>query len=163
MACADLRSGGAIDHRRDRVGFANHPVASGGDWVPVSRFPRKELLTGCILIWRKYLPTCFPDLPDGHTPHQFGTALTRKLKSVKLDSKRVFSPVEAEIERVVALYVTQVFSGQPPSKSQINKGIRTWNSTSVGDYGSQLGGTCHMYLRTATSVAHPNIAKTMLS
>ena len=68
-----------------------------------------------------------PDLPDGHTPYQFGTALTRKLKSVKnWILKRVFSPVEAEIERVVALYVAQVFSGHPPSKAQIRAGIRTW-------------------------------------
>jgi transglutaminase-like putative cysteine protease len=68
-----------------------------------------------------------PDLPNGHTPHQFGIALTLKLKSVNNRIlKRVFSRVGADIQRVVALYVAQVFSGNPPKKAQINKGIRTW-------------------------------------
>jgi len=68
-----------------------------------------------------------PDLPDGHTPHQLGIALTHKLMSVKNRLlRRVFLPVEIEIENLLALYMIQVFSAHPLTKSQTKAGVRIW-------------------------------------
>jgi transglutaminase-like putative cysteine protease len=68
-----------------------------------------------------------PDLPDGHTPYQLGTALTRRLKGEKnrLITK-ILSPADTEIENLVSLHVFQVFSEHPPTKSQVRGGVRNW-------------------------------------
>jgi transglutaminase-like putative cysteine protease len=68
-----------------------------------------------------------PDLPEGHTPHQLGSALIKRLGEAdgRLP-KAMLSKVEGEIGHVVALHVAQVFSQHPPTKSQINRGIRYW-------------------------------------
>ena len=68
-----------------------------------------------------------PDLPDGHTPHQLATALTLRMKSRgPRFLERLFSAADSEIERVIALYVTQIFSAHLPTKSQTRKGIQAW-------------------------------------
>ncbi len=68
-----------------------------------------------------------PDLPAGHTPCQLQTALAHRLRGIKGRLlKDVFSKADLAIERIVALYVAQAFSGHPPSRSQVNRGIRTW-------------------------------------
>jgi hypothetical protein len=68
-----------------------------------------------------------PDLPGGHTPGQLQDALILKLADTKYRLFRfVLSPAAHEIERVVALYVTQVFSAHPPLKSQVSNSIRAW-------------------------------------
>ncbi len=70
-----------------------------------------------------------PDLPDGHTPHQLGTALVHKLKPRDGQNqiiKTMISRAESEIERVVSLYESQVFSERPPTNSQVSQGIRAW-------------------------------------
>jgi transglutaminase-like putative cysteine protease/uncharacterized membrane protein YidH (DUF202 family) len=68
-----------------------------------------------------------PDLPQGHTPHQLQETLTHRLKN---DGPRnlepLFSPAASEIEGVVALHVTQVFSRHSPTREQLSKGIRAW-------------------------------------
>jgi transglutaminase-like putative cysteine protease len=67
------------------------------------------------------------DLPDGHTPHQLQATLTHRLKD---DGPRtlepLFSPAASEIEGIVALHVTQVFSQYSPTREQLSQGIRAW-------------------------------------
>jgi transglutaminase-like putative cysteine protease len=68
-----------------------------------------------------------PDLPAGHTPHQLGTALTRKFKDGQNRLLQwLLSKAEPEIEGLVSLYVAQVFSARPPEKPQISRGIKSW-------------------------------------
>jgi transglutaminase-like putative cysteine protease len=68
-----------------------------------------------------------PDLPDGHTPHQLGMALELKLKGTNHRLlKSVFSNAGNEVEQVISLFVSQVFSGHPPSNAQTRAGIRAW-------------------------------------
>ena len=68
-----------------------------------------------------------PDLPDGHTPHQLGAALAHKFRGIiNRILKSLFLGGNNEIEQIVSLYVTQVFSGHPPTKSQVRNGIRAW-------------------------------------
>jgi transglutaminase-like putative cysteine protease len=68
-----------------------------------------------------------PNLSEGHTPRQFGLALTHKLATEKNQFlKRIFFSADTEIDRIVTLYSTQVFSQHPPTRSQTRKGIYTW-------------------------------------
>jgi hypothetical protein len=68
-----------------------------------------------------------PDLPDGHTPNQLRTMLTRRFTSVRIQIfKSLFSKGGDELERLVALYEAQIFSEHPPAKSQVRGGIRAW-------------------------------------
>jgi len=68
-----------------------------------------------------------PNLPDGHTPRQFGSARMRKLGSVKNKMLRQWlSPVAIEIEELVMLYETQVFSEHAPVRSQVRDCVRAW-------------------------------------
>jgi len=69
-----------------------------------------------------------PNLPNGHTPYQLQSALVKKLGEAdgRL-SRALLSQAEGEIEQVVALHVSQVFSQHPPTKSQVSKGIKYWH------------------------------------
>jgi hypothetical protein len=68
-----------------------------------------------------------PDLPGGHTPHQLQTALIQKFKGAKGRLPgALFSAAEAEIEKLVNLYVAQAFSPHLPERSQIKRGITSW-------------------------------------
>ena len=68
-----------------------------------------------------------PDLPNGHTPYELGTALTRKLKPYKNHAlATMLFPASREIEQIVFLYVSQVFSEHPPAKPQVRASIRAW-------------------------------------
>jgi hypothetical protein len=68
-----------------------------------------------------------PDLPRGHTPDQFRSALTHKFKGVVSRAfEPIFSPAVREIEHLTALYATQVFSEHSPGRPQVRDGIRAW-------------------------------------
>jgi transglutaminase-like putative cysteine protease len=67
------------------------------------------------------------DLPGGHTPHQLQTALIQKFKGAKGRLPgALFSAADAEIEKLVNLYVAQAFSPHLPERSQIKRGITSW-------------------------------------
>jgi len=64
-----------------------------------------------------------PDLPDGNTPYQLQLALIDKLKGGQNPPiKTVFSAGVGEIERMVALYVAQVFSQNRLQSHRLAKG-----------------------------------------
>jgi len=68
-----------------------------------------------------------PDLPRGHTPEQFRSALTHTFtERISRALEPVFSPAIHEVERVTALYEAQVFSEHPPARLQVHDGIRAW-------------------------------------
>ncbi|MGD8402561.1 MAG: transglutaminase domain-containing protein [Anaerolineales bacterium] len=70
------------------------------------------------------------DLPDGHTPHQLGAALAHKLQFEDGQNqiiKGMLSKAEAEINQVVSIYESQVFSEHQPTSSQVSQGILAWS------------------------------------
>ena len=68
-----------------------------------------------------------PNLHAGHTPYQFQIALFDRLRAKKIPFMgRVLLRTEIDIERIVALFATQVFSQNPPTKKQVSKGILSW-------------------------------------
>jgi hypothetical protein len=90
-------------------------------------FPAQVTISQIYSRLEKVSTGLLPDLYDGHTPHQLGVALIHKLKSGQNQLlKRMLSKADKEIEHVVALYETQVFSGHSPTKSQVSRGIRAW-------------------------------------
>jgi len=68
-----------------------------------------------------------PDLHPGYTPHQFQFALFERFRDEKVSLKRrLLLGMETDIERIVSLFVSQVFSQHPPTKKQVNRGVRSW-------------------------------------
>lgn len=68
-----------------------------------------------------------PGLPYGHTPGQLRDALVQELGSTRGRwFSALVSPASREIEEVMSLYVSQVFSPQQPERSQIKQGVQSW-------------------------------------
>ena len=89
--------------------------------------PAQQAVSRMYFRMEKASTQLLPDLPDGHTPHQLQRALSYKFaQSNHRWLKMLLSPVESEIEGLVALYVTQVFSQHPPGPSRVRAGIRAW-------------------------------------
>jgi transglutaminase-like putative cysteine protease len=68
-----------------------------------------------------------PDLPTGHTPYQFKSAMFAGFQKVRFSLLRnLLSRAETDIEQIINLFVTQEFSQRTPTRKQVNSGIRAW-------------------------------------
>jgi len=98
-----------------------------GEFGFLHLIPSKMAILRMYALMVKASARLLPDLPDGNTPYQLQLALIDKLKGGQNPLiKTVFSAGVGEIERMVALYVAQVFSQNPPAKSQVGQGIKAW-------------------------------------
>ncbi len=140
LARIDLHPRRTVHLRWDRGCIFIVPVAGGEMWY-LQLIPSHEAISWIYSHLERISARLLPGLPNGHTPHQLQIALIQKLKSAKNRSLRiVFSSVEFEIESVVTLYMALVFSQQPPGKSQIIRGIRSWDLDFVGGCGLHWDG-----------------------
>jgi hypothetical protein len=100
----------------------------GGEIIFLRLLPAHRAIARIYSRMEKASVNLLPDLPNGHTPHELGTALTRRLR---LSKNRLlattFFPASKEIKHIVSLYVSQVFSEHPPAKTQVWAGIRAWS------------------------------------
>jgi hypothetical protein len=68
-----------------------------------------------------------PGLIRGHTPHELNAALVHRLEKME---KRWFHPVpntiSREVEQIVFLFETQIYSQKAPERLQIRAGIKAW-------------------------------------
>ncbi len=68
-----------------------------------------------------------PNLRIGYTPYQFQLALIDRFRIEKKSFLRnALLRVETDIEHITNLFIAQVFSQHPPTKKQVNMGIRSW-------------------------------------
>jgi len=68
-----------------------------------------------------------PNLQAGHTPYQLQLALFDRFREEKTSLiRRALLWTETDIERIITLFMAQVFSQHPPTKKQVHKGIRSW-------------------------------------
>jgi len=68
-----------------------------------------------------------PNLGKGSTPYQFQLALIDRFRIEKRSFLRnALLQVETDIEHITNLFIAQVFSQHPPTKKQVNRGIRSW-------------------------------------
>ena len=68
-----------------------------------------------------------PNLQIGYTPYQFQLALIDRFRIEKRSFLRnALLRVETDIEHITNLFIAQVFSQHPPTKKQVNTGIRSW-------------------------------------
>lgn len=69
-----------------------------------------------------------PSLSRGHTPLELQSALSNKLLGTNIGLLQIaFKKAPFEIERLTTLYMAQTFSQYPPSRSQIQRGIKEWS------------------------------------
>ncbi len=67
-----------------------------------------------------------PNLQPGHTPYQLQLALFDRFREEKTSLiRRAFLRTETDIERIVTLFIAQVFSQHPPTKKQVYNGIQS--------------------------------------
>jgi len=68
-----------------------------------------------------------PNLQIGYTPYQLQLALIDRFRIEKRSFLRnALLRVETDIEHITNLFIAQVFSQHPPTKKQVNTGIRSW-------------------------------------
>jgi hypothetical protein len=68
-----------------------------------------------------------PNLHTGYTPYQFQVVLFDRIRNEdKSLIRRALLQAETDIEQIIILFVAQVFSQHPPTRKQVNSGIRSW-------------------------------------
>lgn len=68
-----------------------------------------------------------PNLQTGYTPYQFQFALFDRIQNEKKSLIRIaLLQAETDIEKIITLFVEQVFSRYPLTRKQVNSGIRSW-------------------------------------
>jgi len=97
------------------------------EMIFLSLLPSQNAISRMYSRLEKSSARLLPNLPTGHTPYQLEVALANRLKRGRgglLES--VFLKSGREIEQVVGLYVSRVFSPQLPTKAQTRAGVRAW-------------------------------------